>query len=107
MDREEVMFWKAMLPGAVWMVAGAAAMWVLSGLPGSPLTDGLFKTLRWGPVTMVGWGLLQLSAAGYRYWQWQRGGGSECQCGGVLGSAVLGRGSAYRRCLGCGKRHYE
>lgn len=111
MDREDVMFWKAILPGMAWLLAGVAAAWTLSGLPDSPLTAGLFSTLRWGPLLMAGWGLLQLAAGGYRVWQWHRGEGLLCECGGMLGSERDGRWGRYRKCMACGRnvncRHYE
>lgn len=106
MDREDWMFWKAMLPGGIFLVAAVLMAGVLSNLPdGGRLGAAMFNVWRWAPLLLGGWGLLQMAAAGYRFWQWHRGSGYECQCGGLLGAMRLSR--SYRRCLGCGRRHYE
>lgn len=111
MDRYELMSWKVLLPGAFWMLMSLLVIWVLSGLQGSPLTDGLFTTLRWGPVGMFGWGVLLIGHAFYRLWQWHRGEGLLCGCGGMLGAEIDGRYGRYRKCLACGQnvncRHYQ
>lgn len=111
MDRYELMGWKALLPGGLWMLMSLPVVWALSGLQGSPLTDGLFSALRWGPVAMFGWGALLTCHALYRIWQWNRGEGLLCACGGILGSEINGRYGLYRKCLACGDnvncRHYQ
>lgn len=105
MDRSDWMFWKSILPGGIFLLAGVLAAGALASLPeGGQLGAALFNVWRWGAVLMGGWGLL-LAAAGYRYWQWHRGAGYVCQCGGLLGARSVRRN--YRRCLGCGKRHRD
>ncbi len=54
MDRFDRMMWKALVPGLVWMAAALAVMWLLSGLQDRPFVMGLFRTLRWAPVAMLG-----------------------------------------------------
>lgn len=114
MGRYELMNWKVLLPGALWMLTSLVAISLLSGLQGSAMGDSLFNALRWGPVAMFGWGILLTSNAFYCMWQWQRGEGLLCGCGGMLGHERTGRasrGGAYRKCLACGKnvnhQHYE
>ncbi|WP_225765259.1 hypothetical protein [Stenotrophomonas sp. Marseille-Q4652] len=111
MDRFEWMGVKAIMPGALCMLASLAAIWLLSGLQGSPYTAGLWDTLRWVPAAVFGVGLLLTAHAMYRLWRWQRGEGLLCDCGGLLGHEIDGRYGLYRRCLACGRnvneRHYR
>lgn len=111
MHRFELMGLKAVAPGLLWMAAAAAAGWALSGLQGSPFTAGLFNTLRWGPVAVLGWGLLLTGHAFFRMWRWQLGEGPACGCGGMLGHERNCRWGAYRTCMACtrnvSRRHYE
>lgn len=96
-----------MLPGLVLLVGAAFVAGALSKLPEhGQLGAALFNVWRYGPLLLALAGAVQMLAASYRLWQWQRGGGYECQrCGGALGSLQMRGG--YRRCLGCGQRHYE
>lgn len=111
MDRYELMGWKALVPGALWMLMSLIAIWLLSGIQGSTLGDGLFSTFRWGPMIMFGWGVMLTCRAYYRLWQWHRGEGLLCGCGGLLGPEIDGRYGLYRKCLACGQnvncRHYQ
>lgn len=105
MDREDQMFMKSMLPGMIWIVAGFLATWMLPSATSNAYSGAIVRVLLLGPALMVGWGMMQMTASGWRYYQWQRGSGYDCVCGGLLGPLWLKRG--YRRCLACGRRHYE
>lgn len=104
MDRFELMGWKALAPGLVWMAAALAVMWALSGLQDNPYTAGLFGTLRWGPVAMLGWGALLTAHAFYRMWRCEHGEGLLCGCGGMLGQERNGRWGVYRKCMACARK---
>jgi hypothetical protein len=110
-DKFERMGIRVLMPGAFWMLASLAAIWLLSGLRMSPYTAVLWDNLRWTPIAMLGWGLLLVGHAVYRLWRWQRGEGLFCDCGGLLGREIDGRHGPYRRCLACGRnlnqRHYR
>lgn len=111
MDRFEWMGVKVFLPGAFCMLASLAAIWLLSGIQSSPYIAGFWYGLRWVPVALLGLGLLFVGRAVYRLWQWQRGEGLLCDCGGLLGREIDGRYGLYRQCLACGRnvneRHYR
>ena len=111
MDRLKWMGIKIIFPGAFWLLASLAAIWLLFGLQTSQYTAGLWDTLRWVPVAMLGWGLLLIGHAMYRLWRWQRGEELVCDCGGLLGRETNGRYGPYRRCLACSRnvneRHYR
>lgn len=107
MDKFEWMSVKVFLPGAFCMLASLAAVWLLSGLQGSPYTARLWDGVRWVPVSMFGFGLLLVGHAVYRLCRWQRGEGSLCDCGGLLGREIDGRYGLYRRCLACGQNVNE
>jgi hypothetical protein len=111
MDRFEWMGIKAILPGALCMLASLAAVWLLSGLQDSPYTAGLAGGLRLVSAAMLALGFLLLGHAVYRLWRWQRGEGLLCDCGGLLGREIDGLYGPYRRCLACNRnvneRHYR
>jgi hypothetical protein len=115
MDRWDWMAVRAYAPSVAALLLAAASMFMLSGLPDSPLAHGLVHGFRW--VSLLG----LVAATGlfvaptYRLVQWHRGVGPRCPtCDGPLGHERAGyasRGGAYRRCYACGDnvnhRHYE
>ena len=115
MDRWNWMAIRAYSPSVVALLFAAVSMFMLSGLPVSPLAQGLAQGVRWAPLLglVVATGLFV--ATTYSLVQWHRGAGLSCPtCGGPLGHERTGyasRGGAYRRCYACGKavnhRHYE
>jgi hypothetical protein len=110
-DRSDWMWVRAIAPGAVLMVGALLMAGMLAGLPGNPVGDALFGTLRWGPVILFGLGFLFASYRGFRVWQAVNGVGLMCSCGGPLGGEIDGRYGPYRKCMGCGRnvsrKHYE
>lgn len=115
MDRWDWMAIRAYAPSVVALLFASVSMFMLSGLPDSPLVQGLAQSFRLVPLLglMAAAGLFV--APTYRLMQWHRGVGPSCPtCGGPLGHERAGcesRGGAYRRCYACGDnvnhRHYE
>lgn len=115
MDRSDWMVVRAYGPSVVALLFAGMLMFLLSGLPDSPLTQGLTQGFRWVPLLalIVAAGLFV--APTYRLVQWHRGAGLSCPtCDGPLGHERAGhvsRGGAFRRCYACGAninhKHYE
>ncbi|CEH40232.1 conserved hypothetical protein [Xanthomonas citri pv. citri] len=107
---------RAYAPCVVSLLFTAALMFMLLGLPDSPLlAQGLIQSFRWVPLLGLVTATGLFVAPTYRLVQWHRGVGASCPaCGGPLGHERAGyasRGGAYRRCYACGNNvnhhHYE
>lgn len=115
MDRWDWMAVRAYAPSLVALLFAAAWMFMLSGLPNSPLAQGLVQGFRWVPLLGLIAATGLIVAPTYRLVQWHRGISPSCPtCGGPLGHERMGytsRGGTYRRCYACGdnvnRRHYE
>ena len=103
MDRFELMSWKVVAPGCVWMLASLGVAWALSGGQSTPYTIPLLAMLRWVPIAMFSWGAVLLVHAFYRLRQFEQGKGLHCGCGGLLGAERHGRYGPYRKCFACGR----
>lgn len=115
MDRWDRIAVRAYAPSVAALLFTAASMFMLSGLPDSPLTHGLVQSFRWVPLLGLVAATGLFVASTYRLLQWHRRVGPSCPtCGGPLGherTGYVSRGGAYRRCYACGDnvnhRHYD